>query len=692
MRATEPANPQGQHAMLQRSSQTDLSRSSASLSESPRSLPTSHQPAVTLASLFPFLTSKRRQAENSQSSQKTPPCGGRTISANSNTENGPESFAKSAPAVPPVRHEVEAKQTESYDTAVESKVASPPPSIIVDPHEENQPTSLPQDILKLNRALHLSHSPSTSQSAATVIPPHRVQSYPIMPATVAPRRTPSYPGMPIDPSNASSPRHAHHSATSPIRIRHSTSRRNSMIATSPSRVTFTVGPGPSSPKMMRSPSATSPFMSGPLSPGGGSPGCCSLTCRFFLMAIADRTNPDAIVYGEYAKGDQIGRYVIDRLIGSGAFSKVYSAAVLTESQLALSLRMTGIQYPDDSTDSLNLRSGEETPLDQTWASSTSDIFRPVTLESNERVAVKIVRKDFLDNIGSGPSGDPSTGGSEGLGIMAGSTVSFTFPPATPTPSMATASESVRRGVSGERVWRILGHECAIWRTLDHPNIARMIEVMDLPDVVMIVSELCEGGSLFSLLSEATDNPMSLKQASKIFAQIVEGVKYMHENGVVHRDLKLENVLLKWAGGEAVAKLGDFGLSARVAELDELVGLDSSPQQQQQQQNLDMTYGSVLEVEDEDTDIFAGSLHYSDVWALGCVLHAIITGGLPFEDEYFPRLQMSILKGRWDVEGLIAAAKNALGADAAGGVRNVDELLKGCLEVDAAKRWDIEKVE
>ncbi|KAI8800012.1 kinase-like domain-containing protein [Cladochytrium replicatum] len=445
------------------------------------------------------------------------------------------------------------------------------------------------------------------------------------------------------------------------------------------------------------------------------------------MAIADRTNPDAIVYGEYAKGDQIGRYVIDRLIGSGAFSKVYSAAVLTESQLALSLRMTGIQYPDDSTDSLNLRSGEETPLDQTWASSTSDIFRPGgdpgaplempdfsdpsnSLESNERVAVKIVRKDFLDNIGSGPSGDPSTGGSEGLGIMAGSTVSFTFPPATPTPSMATASESVRRGVSGERVWRILGHECAIWRTLDHPNIARMIEVMDLPDVVMIVSELCEGGSLFSLLSEATDNPMSLKQASKIFAQIVEGVKYMHENGVVHRDLKLENVLLKWAGGEAVAKLGDFGLSARVAELDELVGLDSSPQQQQQQQNLDMTYGSVLEVEDEDTDIFAGSLHYcppevvrrsgrrngafwtkADVWALGCVLHAIITGGLPFEDEYFPRLQMSILKGRWDVEGLIAAAKNALGADAAGGVRNVDELLKGCLEVDAAKRWDIEKV-
>ncbi|KAI8799725.1 hypothetical protein BJ742DRAFT_781114 [Cladochytrium replicatum] len=46
--------------------------------------------------------------------------------------------------------------------------------------------------------------------------------------------------------------------------------------------------------------------------------------------------------------------------------------------------------------------------------------------------------------------------------------------------------------------------CAIWRTLDHPSIARMIEVMDIPDVVMIVAELCERGKLFSLLSEDTD--------------------------------------------------------------------------------------------------------------------------------------------------------------------------------------------
>ncbi|KAG8796627.1 hypothetical protein FRC12_013619 [Ceratobasidium sp. 428] len=76
----------------------------------------------------------------------------------------------------------------------------------------------------------------------------------------------------------------------------------------------------------------------------------------------------------------------------------------------------------------------------------------------------------------------------------------------------------------------------------------------------------------------------------------------------------------------------------------------------------------------------------DVWALGCVLHALFTGRLPFSDAFEPRLQMKIARGIWD-ESLILRKINALP-----NTSSLLDVLRGCLCVSVAQRWTIAEVD
>ncbi|KAG8718568.1 hypothetical protein FRC09_012459 [Ceratobasidium sp. 395] len=76
----------------------------------------------------------------------------------------------------------------------------------------------------------------------------------------------------------------------------------------------------------------------------------------------------------------------------------------------------------------------------------------------------------------------------------------------------------------------------------------------------------------------------------------------------------------------------------------------------------------------------------DVWALGCVLHALFTGRLPFSDAFEPRLQMKIARGIWD-ESLISRKINALP-----NTSSLLDVLRGCLCVSVAQRWTIAEVD
>lgn len=74
-------------------------------------------------------------------------------------------------------------------------------------------------------------------------------------------------------------------------------------------------------------------------------------------------------------------------------------------------------------------------------------------------------------------------------------------------------------------------------------------------------EYCDVGNLYNLQSKLPNRAFCLQEGIDIFRQILEGVEFIHNKGIIHRDLKLENIFLKKLGkGRYICKIGDFGLA------------------------------------------------------------------------------------------------------------------------------------
>lgn len=114
-------------------------------------------------------------------------------------------------------------------------------------------------------------------------------------------------------------------------------------------------------------------------------------------------------------------------------------------------------------------------------------------------------------------------------------------------------------------------EIEIMKRIRHRHVVSMYELYETPKCLWIVLEMVDGGDLHHFLAN-TQN-FNEVMAAKHFKQILQGVHYLHSLGVVHRDLKLDNILLTGGGQNAEMKIADFGLSALV-RIDEL-GYDAA---------------------------------------------------------------------------------------------------------------------
>ncbi|KAL3841135.1 hypothetical protein ACJIZ3_025726 [Penstemon smallii] len=165
-------------------------------------------------------------------------------------------------------------------------------------------------------------------------------------------------------------------------------------------------------------------------------------------------------------------------------------------------------------------------------------------------------------------------------------------------------------------------EINIMRQLCHPHVVRLFEVIDTPSKVYIVMEYMSSGELFEYLIE---NKLHEDEARHIFQQIISGVEYCHGHMVVHRDLKLENLLLD---SEHNVKIADFGLGNSMRDGYFLKTSCGSP-----------NYAA--------PEIIKGQLYAGpevDVWSCGIILYALLCGRLPFEDESIPGVCAKIRSG------------------------------------------------
>jgi calcium-dependent protein kinase len=168
-------------------------------------------------------------------------------------------------------------------------------------------------------------------------------------------------------------------------------------------------------------------------------------------------------------------------------------------------------------------------------------------------------------------------------------------------------------------------EVDIMRNLDHPNIVRLQEVYQTPQYLFLVMDLFTGGSLlesYRFRSEA--------DAARITRDIVNGVRYCHQQGIAHRDLKLDNVLLESDAADARIKLVDFGLSAHYQDV--LLAHD--------------VVGTWIYMAPE---VIGGS-HLPDacdMWSIGVIAYLLLSGRPPFEGSTVEELKFQVRHGKYN---------------------------------------------
>jgi len=153
-------------------------------------------------------------------------------------------------------------------------------------------------------------------------------------------------------------------------------------------------------------------------------------------------------------------------------------------------------------------------------------------------------------------------------------------------------------------------EAEALRRLNHPNIVKVLDTVQLDQTHYIVMEYVPGGTLRQLLDR--NEPIPMKRALTIMLELADALTRAHHLGIVHRDLKPGNVLL---ADDGTPRLTDFGV-ARIENRERLTDEDVSVG------TLDYIAPEVLENLEADKR--------SDVWAFGVMMYEILTGQRPFD--------------------------------------------------------------
>ena len=206
------------------------------------------------------------------------------------------------------------------------------------------------------------------------------------------------------------------------------------------------------------------------------------------------------------------------------------------------------------------------------------------------------------------------------------------------------------------------NEARLQASLHHPNIATLYDFKEQDEQLLIFMEFVDGESLDEIIERRS---FTIAETLAVFRSICDAVAYIHKNGIIHRDLKSQNVKVNSAGS---VKLLDFGIAKDGSShgLTQAGGVIGTP-----------NYLSPEQLEGKEATAQA------DIWALGVLLYEMLTGTLPFKGDSFAQLALGITMAKFtppeDLNSAVPrevsnVVKKCLKREGTGRFQSVDELI------------------
>ena len=195
------------------------------------------------------------------------------------------------------------------------------------------------------------------------------------------------------------------------------------------------------------------------------------------------------------------------------------------------------------------------------------------------------------------------------------------------------------------------NEVSILRNVYHKNIVKIIDLKKTKNHYYIIMELCNGGSLKDNLEKYMkihNKPFSEKVVQHIMRQIVSAINYLHGIKIVHRDLKLDNILVNYSSEEdknninllnAEVKIVDFGFATHISNVSLLTSAVGSPF------NMDPR---ILKKYSSHAKCPQGYDEKADIWSLGTLCYHLLIGENAFIANTVQELSSKIEEGNFKI--------------------------------------------
>eukprot|EP01053_Blabericola_migrator_P002976 Blabericola_migrator_1__2975@NODE_185_length_11802_cov_66_327567_g160_i0_p3_GENE_NODE_185_length_11802_cov_66_327567_g160_i0NODE_185_length_11802_cov_66_327567_g160_i0_p3_ORF_typecomplete_len598_score104_86Pkinase/PF00069_25/4_2e71Pkinase_Tyr/PF07714_17/3_8e41EFhand_7/PF13499_6/1_5e09EFhand_7/PF13499_6/5_7e07EFhand_6/PF13405_6/0_0031EFhand_6/PF13405_6/1_7e02EFhand_6/PF13405_6/1_7e06EFhand_6/PF13405_6/10Kinaselike/PF14531_6/1_1e13Kinaselike/PF14531_6/1_2e03EFhand_11/PF08976_11/2_4e06EFhand_11/PF0 len=179
---------------------------------------------------------------------------------------------------------------------------------------------------------------------------------------------------------------------------------------------------------------------------------------------------------------------------------------------------------------------------------------------------------------------------------------------------------------------MLHNEVDIYLKLDHPNIAKLVEVYEDEKRIFLVMELCTGRELYDRL--AAKKRYREADAARVTQQMLEAINYCHKHRICHRDLKLENWVYASEAEDAPLKLIDFGFSRIFNPVIPMTAM----------------HGTVYYVSPEVMD--GCYREKCDIWSIGVIVYMLLSGTPPFNGSVDYQILVKIRNANYNFDGAV----------------------------------------